>query len=128
MGTENTERFLDSIKALAPSDGSGLCLFSVRSRSTCVADLRANADGTVSIQSLVGLTDEVPGRQLAMAAICYFADLFDVTLCAEQGAVFRDVGHQSEDAAWLLRFGFASERDAVFQVRLPQSLYLVNAA
>jgi hypothetical protein len=128
MGTTKTERFLDALGALAPTDDKRLGLFTVRSRSTCVADVEPLANGTVSIRSLVGLTDEIPGRQLALAAICYFADLFDVTLLADSDAIFRDVGRKSEDAGWLRRFGFAAGRGAGFHVRLPQSLHRVLAA
>lgn len=127
MNSENTRRFLAAMETLAASDDSGLRMFRVRGKSTCVANLAASPDGTVAVNSLVGLEGAPMGRAYALSGICYLADIFDTCLVADGESVFRDVGGGVAGSSWLQDFGFLTTRSGEL-VRLPRSLKSQQAA
>lgn len=121
MSSGNAARLLAAMEMLAAADGGGLRVFKVRGQSTCVAELGENRDGTVMLRSFVGLEGAPNGRDYALSAVCYFADVFDVCLTADDRSIFRDVGGGAVGSEWLQRHGFLSTRTGE-QVRLPRSL------
>jgi hypothetical protein len=128
MATDKTERFFNALELLAPSDSSGLRIFRERMVSVCAAHLSRSRQGTVFITSLLSLGGENrDGRRVALSAINYLADVYDVTLMAEECVVLRDVGGGSDDAGWLEKSGFVWPRGERCLFRLPQSLHHVAA-
>jgi hypothetical protein len=128
MTADKTERFLNALEILAHSDGSGLRIFKERMVSVCAANLSRSNDGTVAINSLVSLGGRRrDGRRVALAAINYLADVFDVTLVARDGVTLRDIGGRSDGADWLASSGFLRLIGEPCVVRLPQSLHRMAA-
>lgn len=128
MTADKTERFLNALEILAPSDSSGLRIFRERMVSVCAARLSRSRDGVVFVNSLVSIgSGSRDGRRAALAAINYLADVFDVTLMAEDSVIIRDFGGSSDKPEWLERSGFFWPRGENCLVRLPQSLHRVAA-
>lgn len=128
MTADKTERFLNALEILAPSDSSGLRIFRERMVSVCAARLTRSRGGVVFINSLVSIgSGGRDGRRAALAAINYLADVFDVTLMAEDSVILRDFGGSSEKPDWLERSGFVWPRGETCLFRLPQSLHRVAA-
>jgi hypothetical protein len=128
MTADKTERFLSALEIVAPSDSSGLRIFKERMVSVCAAKVTRSRRGVVFINSLVSIGNgNRDGRRVALAAINYLADVYDITLMAEDGVVLRDVGGSSDKPDWLERSGFVWPRGESCLFRLPQSLHRVAA-
>ncbi len=128
MTVDKTERFLSALEALAPSDDSGLRIFKERMVSVCAAKLSPSRGGIVFINSLISIgSGSRDGRRAALAAINYLADVYDITLMAEDSVVLRDVGGCSDEPDWLERSGFVWPRGESCLFRLPQSIHRVAA-
>lgn len=128
MTADKTERFLAALEILAPSDSSGLRIFKERMVSVCAANLSRSNDGTVAINSLVSLGGRRrDGRRVALAAINYLADVFDVTLMVDDSVVLRNIGGGSDAPDWLERSGFVWPRGEACLFRLPQSIHRLAA-
>jgi hypothetical protein len=123
----NAARFLKAMEILAPADKTGLRIFKVRGKSTCVADMKPLQDGTVGVRSLVSISEGASGRSAAMAAVCYFADIFDVTLRADGGVVLRDIDGFMAEHEWLADYDFVAPRGQSFMIRPPQSIHRIAA-
>ncbi len=128
MTDDKTERFLDALEILAPSDSSGLRIFKERMVSVCAAKLSRSRRGVVFINSLVSIGGGTrDGRRVALAAINYLADVFDVTVMADDSVVLRNIGGSSDEPDWLERSGFVWPRGEACLFRLPQSIHRLAA-
>jgi hypothetical protein len=128
MTADKTERFLNALEILAPSDSSGLRIFKERMVSVCTARVTRSRRGVVFINSLVSIGgSNRDGRRVALSAINYLADVYDVTLMAEDSVILRDVGGCSDEPDWLEKSGFVWPRGEACLFRLPQSIHRVAA-
>lgn len=120
----SAELFMDALSRMAkPSpDLEGGHVFRTRNSTVCIAKLLPAGSATVRLKGLTGVRKGFNGREAAAGAMCFLADLFNVTLFAEKSVFLRDAGGKSDDPSWLSKFGFiGSSGDAVF-LRMPMTL------
>jgi hypothetical protein len=125
---KNIERFLMALDVLAPADAVGFRVFRERGVSVSVAVFSVTSEGFVSVNSLVSLPSETrDGKRVALAGVNFLADLFDVTLIANDSVLIRDISGNNEDTSWLAGSGFLRTAGESHYLRLPQSIHRIAA-